>query len=147
MSAIVSENNVADLGVYFATMKDWLKFQEQNIDRGYKLDIPASEEHVESTGTTASRHTELASCDIRYAIGFSLICPLVVYAYTGRFKAFGVFLVVCTAAILSISYICSEEITQSKKFQLPLSLSIAAIAAADNSQAILSARRRLQGDE
>lgn len=127
------------------TMQHWLSFKQQ-VDTYQKTNAPPAYRPKGAPPSNLSKQTELAGCDVRYAIFFCFLFPIVGYIYTGRFKAFGIFLAGTVAAILGLSYALSEQITQSEKMQFPLSLGISTIAAADNSRAILSARRAIQRD-
>lgn len=127
-------------------MKDWFGFK-QNSD-SYQQTTASSANNLAAPQPSAqSKRAELAGCDIRYAILFCFLFSVVGYSYTGRFKAFGIFLVSSVIAILGLSHMLSKPVTQSEKMRLPLSLGLSAIAAADNSRAILSARRAIQRDK
>ena len=87
---------------------------------------------------------ELASCVVSYAICFSAISPIVGYSYTGRFKALGLFLIGGFISIVMLMQIGTKLNWDDRQVAAGLGVSIAAIAAADNSRAILAARRGLQ---
>ena len=133
-------------------MKNWLGFHKQDIEDDPRSRAqPAIKDAGDAAGaaksaqsSNASAPAELASCDIKYAIGFSILSPFVGYSYTGRFKALGVFLATGVAVLVGLSYTLSEKTLRSKRVQISVGLGISAITAADNSRAILSARRHQQ---
>lgn len=128
-------------------MKNWLGFRQQEIDNYQRVDARSVGSPEGTRPSALTKRDELAACDIRHTIFFCFLFPVVGYSYTGRFNAFGIYLVSSVVAILMLSHIFSEQITQSEKRQLPLAISLSAIAAADNSKAIFSARRAVKRNQ
>ena len=142
---IQSVYDMADASVYFIATKNRRDSQSPDLEdnRNPKLDRPVGRAGRDPQRID-SKLAELAGCRFRYAIFFSILSPLVGYIYTGRLKALGIFMASIFAVLVGVSYFVPASTTRLKKVQIPLGLSIGAIAAADNSRAILLARRRLQ---
>lgn len=94
------------------------------------------------TSGTLERFSDLLSCRIRYACLFSIISPIVGYSYTGRFKQLGYFFVGGLAAFLCAYELSGSFRAGAGKPRIVFGLSLAGVAAADNSLAILLARKR-----
>lgn len=92
---------------------------------------------------THEKTKELASCQISYAIIFNAVSPLIGYSYTGRFKAL-VFFVGSSLIVLVALLQAGDALNLNKKtVRLGLGIGTATVAAADNSRAILAARKQL----
>lgn len=130
-------------------MKNWLGFRKQDIGNGLgdahkvRNQLLGGDAKLSQPSVPFSQ-AELAGCDIRYAIVFSMLSPFAGYSYTGRFRVMGIFLASSVAVFIGMSCMLSEQVVQSKRVQIVVGLSIGAIAAADNSGAILLARRAIQ---
>lgn len=94
-----------------------------------------------ASGTLAGS-SDLPSCRVRYACLFSAISPIVGYGYTGRFKQLGYFFVGGLAAFLCAYELSEPFKADAGKSRVVFGLSLAGVAAADNSLAILLARKR-----
>lgn len=89
------------------------------------------------------QHThELSHCQILYAILFSFLSPIVGYSYTGRFTALGVFLIGGLIMLTAVTQTEQGLDIKNTRVKMGLGIGIAAAAAADNSRAILAARKQ-----
>ncbi|MEL6354432.1 MAG: hypothetical protein AAFR58_22180 [Cyanobacteria bacterium J06627_28] len=96
-----------------------------------------------SPDQTHEKTKELASCQISYSILFNAISPLIGYGYTGRFKALGLFVGSSLIVLVALLQAGDTLNLNKKTVRLVLGIGTATVAAADNSRAILAARKQL----
>ena len=121
-------------------MKSWSRLWWQ-ATRQQATSAVLQEDRENSCQSSATKQAELASCRLSYAACFSILSPVIGYAYTGRFKPLGFFMVSSFVVLIGAMSLGKLNL-DSEKSQVSLGLGVGGVAAIDNSRAVLLARRK-----